>query len=132
MRAREFVAESRVGSLQDDVARALPATYVLTKLQNQDPYEQYRFGVAIAQAKGRRGREQAGEGTVHDFAPRSAWGENQVVVSFDPDIEDWIDEALKAIGQSPSDKRLISTATSEEADDVDKTSPLRPFAGYSR
>ena len=132
MRAREFVTESRVGSIQDDVAQALPATYVLTKLENQDPYKQYRFGVAIAQAKGRRGREQAGEGVVHDFAPRSAWGENQVVVSFDPNIEQWIDEALVDIGQTAQDKRLISTRTSEEATDVDHVSPIRPFAGYGR
>lgn len=132
MRAREFVAESRVGSIQDDVARALPATYALTKLQNQDPYKQYRFGVAIAQAKGRRGREQAGEGSVHEFAPSSAWGENQIVVSFDPNIEQWIDEALRDVGLSASDKRLISTRNSEEARDVDHTSPVKPFAGYPR
>jgi hypothetical protein len=110
----------------------LPATYVLTKLQNQDPYKQYRFGVAIAQAKGRRGRAQAGGGEPHQFAPRSAWGENQVVVSFDPNIEEWIDEALRDIGQSASDKRLISTAISQEAEDVDNVSPVRPFAGYAR
>jgi hypothetical protein len=132
VRAREFVTESRVGSIQDDVARALPATYVLTKLENQDPYKQYRFGVAIAQAKGRRGREQAGEGNIHPFAARSAWGENQVVVSFDPNIEEWIDEALRDVGLSPNDKRLISTHTSEEAADVDHVSPIRPFAGYGR
>lgn len=132
MRAREFVTETRTGSIQDDVACALPATYVLTKLQNQDPYLQYRFGVAIAQAKGRRGRNQAGEPDRHPFAPRSTWGENQIVVSYDPNIEEWIDEALREIGQSPSDKRLISTMRSEETDDVGKVSPIKSFAGYTR
>ena len=29
MRAKEFIVEARIGSLQDDVARALPATYVI-------------------------------------------------------------------------------------------------------
>lgn len=132
MRAQEFIAEARVGSIQDDVAAALPATYVLTKLQNQDPYLQYRFGVAIAQAKGRRARAQSGEDEIHPFAPRSAWGENQVVVSFDPNIEEWIDEALRDIGQSPSDKRMISTKDSSETSDVGRNSPVQAFGGYPR
>lgn len=132
MRAQEFITEGRPGSIQDDVARALPAAYVLTRLQNQDPYLQYRFGVAIAQAKGRRGRNQAGEDKIHAFAPRSAWGENQVVVSFDPHIDEWVDEALREIGQSPGDKRRISTLNSEEADLVNHVSPVKSFQGYPR
>jgi len=132
MRAREFVTESRVGSIQDDVARALPATYVLTKLENQDPYKQYRFGVAIAQAKGRRGHEQAGEDVRHAMSPRSAWGENMIVVSYDPHIGDWIDAALREVGLNSSDKKLISTTTSDEPANTGTTSPVKPFRGYGR
>ena len=72
MRAREFIRESRTGSLQDDVAKALPATWVIPKLPNQDPYKQLRFGVAIAAAKG--AKDRAKEGDV-PFAPQTSWGE---------------------------------------------------------
>ena len=129
MRAREFVKESRTGSIQDDVAKALPATYALTKLQNQDPYKQYRFGVAIAGAKG---AEQRAKDGVPEYASASAWGENQIVVSFDPSIDKWIDDALQDMGQSSRDKKLLSTRTSEEGDGVDKRSPVTAFKGYPR
>lgn len=129
MRAREFIPESRTGSIQDDVAKALPATYALTKLQNQDPYKQYRFGVAIAGAKG---AEQRAKDDVPPYAAQSAWGENQIVVSFDPNIEKWIDDALQDIGLSANDKKMLSTRVSEEGDGVDKQSPVKAFKGYPR
>jgi hypothetical protein len=120
MRAKEFIRESRVGSLQDDVARALPATYVIPKLPNQDPYKQLRFGVAIAAAKSRKHRqdEQA------PFEPKSAWGENEIIIAYDPSAEEFIDDALEMVGLSPSDKKLISTPKSQEAKDVDAKSPV--------
>ena len=129
MRAWEFITEARTGSLQPDVARALPATYTIPKLQNNDPYHQYRFGVAIAGAKGAAQRKQDG---VAPFAPQTPWGENEIVVSFDPHIETWLDDALNEIGLTSSDKKLISTMTSEEDTDVDKRSPVRAFKGYER
>ena len=132
MRANEFISEgkdSHTGSIQDDVARALPATYTIPKLPNQDPYKQYRFGVAIAAAKGRSARKAEGDA---NFTPTTPWGENEIVVSYDPDIADWIDDALVMVGLSPSDKKMISTRTSEEGPDVDKTSPIKAFKGYNR
>ena len=121
MRAKEFVYESRVGSLQDDVAKALPATYVIPALPNQDPYKQLRFGVAIAAAKG--ARERAEE---HDqsFSPETAWGENQIVITRDPNAAEWIDDALAMVGLSGSDKKMISTPASEEGKGVDAKSPV--------
>jgi hypothetical protein len=120
MRAREFIHESRIGSMQDDVACALPATYVIPALQNQDPYKQYRFGVAIAAAKGRKDPNDAGS----EFNAVSPWGENQVIVSYSNTIDDYIDDALKLVGLSPSDKKLISTINSEETKDVSTRSPV--------
>ena len=120
MRAREFITETRIANIHQDQAKALPATYVIPALQNQDPYLQYRFGLAIAKAKVQ----------VHDpdptpkYAPESVWGENQIVVSFDPGVEQYIDLALKEIGLSPSDKKLISSPKSEESRDVNKASPV--------
>lgn len=116
MRAREFIVE-QYHTLQADVAAALPAAYVIPALQNQDPYKQYRFGVAIAQAKGKT------EGAP-EYNKESAWGENQVVVSYDDNAEKWIDAALKEIGLGPSDKKRISTPRSEETSSVNKVSPI--------
>jgi hypothetical protein len=121
------IYEGRTGSIQDDVARALPATYVIPELQNNDAYRQYRFGVAIAGAKGRRRRE---EDAVTRYTAQSAWGENQIVVSYDPDVEEFIDDALKQLGLKG--KRMISTRKSEETTDVDKRSPVKAFKGYRR
>lgn len=132
MRAREFISES-TGSLQDAVARALPATYVIPQLQNQDPYKQYRFGVALAATKGRvHGSEQPGEGERHHMEPRSAWGENMVVISYDPKINDWIDAALHEVGLSAKDKKLISTPSSDEPEATQTSSPVKAFQGYPR
>lgn len=125
MRAREFINEGKTGSLQDDVAKALPATYAIPELKNQDPYLQYRFSVAIAGAKGAKKRK---EDNVPNFDTESAWGENEIVVSFDPDIEEWLNDALKQMGMKG--KKLLSTMKSEETNDVGKQSPVKAFKGY--
>ena len=128
MRAREFIVEQH-SSIQDDVAGALPATYVIPKLQNQDPYLQYRFGVAIA---GSKGAKQRSADNVPNYEKESTWGENQVVVSFDPSVDEFIDDALNAVGLTPTDKKMISTPTSDEGKTVGNISPLKAFKGYRR
>lgn len=115
MRLYEMLVEQ---SLAQDVAYALPATYVIPALQNQDPYKQYRFGVAIAKAKGQQHKDSV------SYQPESVWGENQIVVSYSNTIDQYIDAALKEIGLSPSDKHLISTNKSEETPTVNKISPV--------
>lgn len=120
------IYEGRTGTLQPDVAAALPATYAIPELKNQDPYLQYRFGVAMAGAKGRKQREKDGVGS---FSKESPWGENEIVVSFDPHIDEYIDDALAQMGLRG--KKLISTRKSEEADDVSTKSPVSGFRGYN-
>ena len=127
MRAREFVAEGKTGSITRDVGLALPGAFRIPKLKNQDPYLQYRFGVAIAGAKGAKQRAEDG---VPDFSPASVFGENEIVVSYDPHVVDYIHDALRAMGMSPSDAQRIGTQASEEAPDVAKVSPVKPFEGY--
>lgn len=127
MRAREFVTEGKTGSITHDVGLALPGAFKIPALKNQDPYLQYRFGVAIAGAKGRKQRE---EDSVPPYARESAWGENQIVVSFDPSIEGWIDDALEQMGMRG--KRRLSTMNSEESATVGKESPMKPFKGYAK
>ena len=133
MRAREFICEvamGRTGSLQQDVALALPGAWKIPALKNQDPYLQYRFGVAIAGAKGAKQRAQDG---VPPFdGKESVFGENEIVVSYDPHVVDYIHDALKSMGMPPSDAVQIGTMASEEDTDVDTTSPVKGFKGYKR
>jgi hypothetical protein len=130
MRAKEFVTESRTGTITRDVGLALPGAFKIPALKNQDPYLQYRFGVAIAGAKGAAQRAQDG---VPDFdGAESVFGENEIVVSYDPKAEIWIKDALVAMGMPPSDAVQIGTLASEEAPDVDKISPVKSFKGYPK
>ena len=132
MRAREFIVEvamGRTGSLQQDIALALPGAWKIPALKNQDPYLQYRFGVAIAGAKGAAQRAKDG---VPNFEEDKIFGENEFVVSYDPHTIDYIRDALRAMGLPPSDAVQVATMASEEMPDVDKVSPVTGFKGYPR
>jgi len=130
MRASEFVTEGRTGTITRDVGLALPGAFKIPALKNQDPYLQYRFGVAIAGAKGAAQRAQDG---VPDFdGKESVFGENEILVSYDPHVKDYIHDALRSMGMPPSDAIQIGTMASEEAPDVDKTSPVKGFKGYPK
>jgi hypothetical protein len=127
MRAKEFIRESKTEKLLPDQAAALPATYVIPELPNQDPYLQYRFGVAIAGAKGAEQRRKDG---VSSMTRTSAFGENEIIVSYGHDAGPYIDDALKQMGMSG--KKMISSPTSTETTDVGKVSPMKPFKGYNK
>lgn len=134
MRAREFITESDSTASASDarlsasVSRALPATYTIPALPNNDFYKQYRFGVAIAGARSAKQRQNE-PGQV--MAPASVWGESEIIIGYASDT-DIIDDALRIVGLSPSDKKLISTEESEESPDIDTHSPLNGFRGYER
>ena len=129
MRAKEFITEQRV-ALSVDIARALPGTYTIPGLPNSDFYAQYRFGVAMAGARGQIERQQDSI-PPDNFEKETPWGENMIVSSYlDKNIEADIDYAMKEVGVSG--KRLISTEKSEEAVDVVKSSPVKAFKGYKR
>jgi hypothetical protein len=126
MRAHEFLAES-IDKLLPDQADALPATYAIPELPNQDPDLPDRFGVASAGAKGREQREKDG---VPHASSASAWGENEIVVSYGHDAGEYIDDALKTMGMRG--KKMISSPTSIETKDVGKKSPMNGFKGYPK
>jgi hypothetical protein len=129
MRAREFITEQRA-ALSVDIARALPGTYTIPGLPNSDFYAQYRFGVAMAGARGQLERAQDSI-PPYDFEKETPWGENMIVSSYmDANIDNDIDLAMKEVGISG--KKLISTNKSEEATDVVKGSPVKAFKGYKR
>ena len=121
MRAKEFINEAREGSMQDDVAEAIPAAYVIPELPNQDPYKQYRFGMALANARARKAKDAEGQA---QFSPSSPWGENAIVVSYSNTTKDVIDDALEQVGLSSSAKKQITSHGSNETKDVEKKSPV--------
>lgn len=126
MRAYEFITENARVPLSVDVSRALPGTFTIPELPNSDFYAQYRFGVALAGAKGVKQREAD---NIQPYSSESEWGENMVISSYmDPTVGTDIDYALKEIGKKG--KRQISTTASEEATDVTKTSPVTAFKGF--
>jgi len=133
MRAKEFINESvnlgHTGSLQQDIALALPGAWKIPALKNQDPYLQYRFGVAIAGAKGAKARREDG---VPPFEQDKVFGENEFVVSYDPHTGEYIRDALQSMGLPGSDAIQIATMASQEMPDVVKSSPLNGFKGYKR
>lgn len=128
MRAREFLREQR--DLPPEQADPMRYTYVIPGLSAADPYNNYRFGVALARA-----RSDAGKDGINDNFPEwsaeTAFGEHGVVAGMGPNIAQIIDQAL-AMTNTPGGKQLVSTPTSTEPAFVDTTSPVKAFKGYPR
>lgn len=121
MRAKEFIFENGKGSIQDDVAAAIPGTYVIPALPNQDPYKQYRFGVAMANARANKDKDDQRD---PNFRAQSPWGENAIVVSYSGTTQEIIDDALEQVGLSSSDKKMITPQGSNETTTVNAQSPV--------
>lgn len=133
MRAKEFITEQKLSDVHDGldvVAKSLPYTYVLPELKNQDFYDLYRFGVAIADVRGNMGNPEEIDPYKPKFRPETTWGENQIISSFDPNIKSVIKQALGKVNKSGM--KSVSTPGSEEFDDTVKQSPLKPFKGYKK
>ena len=124
MRFNEFINENSSGSLSNGVGEAMPATYAMTGLTNQDPYLQYRFGLALAAARAKK------EGTI-PYEEESKFGENLVVVARSKEEEETLAMALALFGKDNA-SRLISTSKSEEAKDVYTKSPIQAAAKKTR
>lgn len=128
MRAREFIVEQQ--DLPAEVADPMRYTYVIPGLSAADPYNNYRFGVAIARA-----RSDAGIDGINDklpaWTPKTAFGEHGVVVGINSGIEQVIDKAL-TMTKTPGGKELVSSADSIEPNFVDTKSPVKAFKGYPR
>lgn len=128
MRAKEFITES-TGSILPDVQRTLPAAWIIDELKNNDFYAQYRFGVALAGAKGKAQREKD---NVPVYSKESTWGENEVVVSYAgvDALQTYLNDALREMDLPPSAAKLISTKKSEEPTDTAIKSPIQGFKGF--
>jgi len=128
MRAREFIVEQH--DLAPEQAAPMRQTYVIPGLNASNPYNNYRFGVAMARA-----RADAQPDDVNPYQPEwsqeTPFGEHGVVVGMNAGIQPVIDAALRMTG-TPGGKKLVSTPDSDEPEFVDTVSPIKPFKGYPR
>lgn len=128
MRAREFIVEQR--ELPPEQADPMRYTYIIPGLSAADPYNNYRFGVAMARARSDAGHDGI-NADFPEWTPETAFGEHGVVVGMNGGIEQVIDKAL-AMTKTPGGKELVSTADSTEPAFVDNKSPVNAFKGYPR
>jgi hypothetical protein len=124
MRAREFISEQAHGSLQPGVAEALPSTFIIPGLPNQNSYVQYRYGVALAGAGAKEALEKEGSDTFHKESP---WGDGMIIVAYDESEVDLMKKALALMNVGGATQ--ISTAKSLESPTTGKISPVRSVKG---
>jgi hypothetical protein len=129
MRAREFITE-QAAQLPAEQADPMRYTYVIPGLSASDPYNNYRFGVALARA-----RSEAIKDNVNPDMPawhdETAFGEHGIVAGMTPGIAQLIDAAL-TMTKTPGGKQMVSSPTSTEPSFVDTKSPVKAFRGYPR
>jgi hypothetical protein len=129
MRAREFITE-QAAQLPAEQADPMRYTYVIPGLSASDPYNNYRFGVALARA-----RSEAIKDDVNPDMPawhdETAFGEHGIVAGMGIGIDKLIDAAL-TMTKTPGGKRMVSSGPSEEPKFVDTQSPVKAFKGYPR
>jgi hypothetical protein len=128
MRAREFLNEQ--ATLPPEQADPMRYTYVIPGLSASDPYNNYRFGVAMARARSDAGTDGL-TNNLPAWSSETAFGEHGVVAGMNSSIEQAIDQAL-TMTNTPGGKKLVSTPTSTEPASVLTQSPVRAFAGYPR
>ena len=127
MRAREFITEEK--TLPSEQADPMNHVFVLPGVNSSDPYQIYRFGVALARARSDAGTDKIPN--MPAWSAETAFGEHAVVAGFDYSVEPVIDQALKMAGL-PSKKVQVSTPDSLEPAIVNHQSPVRGFKGYPR
>jgi hypothetical protein len=133
MRAKEFLTEQQLSDVHDalDVAAlSLPNTYMMPEINNSNFYDIYRFGLAVAAVRGESGNDNVHQYKTPVFRAQSKWGPNLIITSFDPDVKQVIQQALKKVNKKGI--KTVSTPGSEEMLDTNKGSPVKGFKGYPK
>lgn len=115
MKIREIICEDQ--GIKEVHKYGMPNVYLFPHLQNQDPYLQYRFGMALATAGGKPGE------TRPNYEPYSAFGEKLAVVATTPEEEQMIKNAAKMYGPN-ADHYKVTTEQSEEIPSTHVFSPV--------
>jgi hypothetical protein len=128
MRAREFIVEQH--ELAPEQAAPMRQTYVIPGLNASNPYNNYRFGVAMARARSDYRKDDVNP-YMPEWSKETPFGEHGVVVGMNAGIRPVIDAALRMTG-TPGGKKIVSTPDSDEPEFVDTVSPIKPFKGYPK
>lgn len=120
MKINEILNEQASGSLAPGVAHAIPDAFAFPNLPNQDPYLQYRFGLAIAAAR-------SVEAGYTDYTPATEFGENLTIVARSEEEMETIKLAQK-LNPLGNPATRISTHGSTEPTDTHKNSPMQARA----
>ena len=134
MRAREFIVEQQ--DLAPEQEAPMRQTYIIPGLSAADPYNNYRFGVAMARARADYATALNPQNDGIDpykpeWSKETPFGEHGVVVGMNAGIQPVIDAALKMTG-TKGGKKLVTSADSEEPPATNKSSPIKAFRGYPR
>jgi len=128
MRAREFITEEqRLPPEQGDPMRQ---TFILPGLNSDQPYQTYRFGMAMARARSDAGTDDLNP-YILPWNQEEVFGNHAVVAGINKNVDPIIDQALK-MTRTPGGKKLIGDAHSHEPPGIDTTSPVKAFKGYPR
>lgn len=128
MRAREFITEQQ--DLAPEQEAPMRQTYIIPGLSAADPYNNYRFGVAMARARADYHKDDVNP-YKPDWSTETPFGEHGVVVGMNAGIKPVIDAALRMTG-TKGGKKLVTSADSEEPPATNKSSPIKAFKGYPR
>ena len=128
MRAREFITEQE--NLAPEQAAPMRQTYIIPGLSAADPYNNYRFGVAMARARSNYRKDDVNP-YMPEWSKETPFGEHGVVIGMNAGIRPVIDAALKMTG-TKGGKKLVSTPESDEPEFVETVSPIKPFKGYPK
>lgn len=115
MRAREFLNEYATDEqFQPDVKASLPDLEVWPQIDNSNPYQAYRFGLALAPSP---------EFAIAKSGPT---GSKMVTLAYSSGEKAILDAAKKAQGYK---SQKLSSPTSDEAPTVNKLSPVPQNSG---
>jgi hypothetical protein len=112
MKAKEFIVES------SEVSNSLPGVYIQPQLRNQDPYLQYRYGMAVAAARAYKNGDLNGS----TFKKETNWSENLIQIMFAKEDEETIQLASELFGVSPV--KISNSKSEEEEKSINKASPV--------
>ena len=111
------IVEQKIGKIHPDVQSAVPAAFAVPQMANQDPYMQYRMGIAVASAR-------AVEQGLIPYDQQSAWGENMIMVAQTEEGRRTLELAMKMMGVKG---KQLTSPPSEETKDVNTASPVAKF-----
>lgn len=124
MRAKEFVTEETHSKFRDDQLGPMPGMMRYDGLDNSNPYNMWRFIVAVA------GQPKKDE---FDATPpldkHGPIGQKMSTMSYSKADAEILAATAKSLGEKGT---VISSQESTEPVDTNKTSPVKGFKGYSR